>query len=387
MARKQRSRSKAKNQTRTQPKAAVVPVASPEVMAPPRSPAKLRAKIRLRVAQMPSASVNDTVDLEDAGTWMPAEEPRAHRALPKARAELGTRLPLFRPAVYIDSGPDWDGREDAAKTKAPISRRGVLITGLSLVLLTAIVATVAVLPPTARIIPTKAEAAQPLGTPSVPASLLEKFDHYLRTDSLDQKIAMTHEADRWHPVMESFYLDYPVVPAWLPQYPLSTLPNSWEPRASSREGGLMTLWVNERFPVSVVVYGDLLDPRFDWRSLMGVGQQSLCQFFRERPTSSVELRVLASAVLPSAGRWHLNKEDHLRVRLSDLEGLIKGIAYVSRNDLPPWASDILQGEMDTRSRVTIRAHYTSTSDPDIRVPVITAWLAQDWQGESTEVAL
>ena len=272
---------------------------------------------------------------------------------------------MFQPIVLPDSEPTWEDTSGApAQVSHPRSR--ALITELTLTLLATLVAGVAIRPSfRAHTLPQSTSQAIPQ-TSEAPDALLNKLEQLLNAQTSDERRPLVTSPET---LGESPEESSPL--PWAKDISLTPLPSSYD-----QDRGELTVWLNSRLSFSVFVRNQL----FDWPSLIGLGEQSLDEFFKSRSRHDSELRVMATIAAPDSGPWYLPKEDYERVQLSDLEGMVKGLAYVARDQFP----DVTQLSQTDRKRITIRAAYVDSTETDISVPLLTAWVANDWRSRLSD---
>lgn len=275
------------------------------------------------------------------------------KELPTRRVDLGRRQPIFQPVILFDAKPTWEDESSVNPVAKPSGTR-TLVTGLTLVLLTSIVAAVAILPNTR---PKEDLLSDPQNFAAAPKHLVSLLDKHLRADTFEQKREGMANTEQ----MKAYYQDRSLTPPWLPRSSLSDYPSQFDPSS-----GLLTIHLRDSFPISVTVR----DEKLDWPTLVGLGDQTLCQFFKERPDQDTVLRVFANLASPRDRVWHLPKENYAKVHLSDLEGIVKGTAYLPRNELPPLTTE--------RRRVTLQVAYVDSETRGVQVPLITSWIADFW---------
>ncbi len=327
------------------------PVTTPAVVRQPgRTAKKMRPKIRLRVAPTKTPPVAEA------------------KAIPDRRADLGSRQPVFQPLVIPESGGEparWDERPSAIP--AGSSGRRMVALGLGLVMVTSLVAGVA-------IFPQRGPAPPPV--PKAPLAMLESFDRFLRAPTVAAKLDHTWSPEVVRPQMDRFYRGEPILPRWLGPRSLTEMRHRWDVAADD-SSGVLTLWPRASFPVSVRVHGMPHEARFDWCSLVGMGEERLDVFFAQRPQDPV---VLAGAVRPLRGErqsWDMDPATHARVQVSDLEGVVRGVVYLPRPQYA-WIQEQWEKEETESARVMFAAAYRQGLRPYRRVPVITEWVADHW---------
>ncbi len=211
--------------------------------------------------------------------------------------------------------------------------------------------------------------------------LVEAFIRFLKAPSLDDKLATVLDAGRLRPHLERYHQLHAIVPPWLHEE--AKLRDAYSVRPVS--GAVppvfeVTLFPTPEFPVSAYFEKEEDGEwRLDWQSFAGYGDCSLEAFFASQATRDTTLRVKLLVDHSNAVLQRLPRDRFQRVRLSDLEGLVKGWAYIRRDH--SFYQELVQlvGPENEEVKVTITAHYQPSLDSTIAVPVITNFVRSGWR--------